>query len=373
MRIIFFVNHFLPSIGGVQWSVLRTAEALAARGHDLVLITETPAGDEWSDGGLPFRVVRFRVPLRRPLTRLWYWRWMWSQRTLLRSADVLHFHDYTPFLHWFLPLRPLIRGPRYAVTFHGFEHWPVRFRHRVFRSITAAGCDVRFAVGAYLRKLYRHPIDAVYLGAPVRRFERTTHGEEHVFAYAGRLSSDTGILPLLSSLAASAERTGTHVRIRIAGDGPLRGALAALRGPRCGVELLGVCEDPRSMLASAGCIIATGFLGILEACTSGAPVIVPAYTEVKKEYVASFPQAAVMLTVLADEEASGAFFDALLAGRNREELEAKARRASAFASQQTWDDIALLFEDWYVEHDRNVVRATSQEQIATMRQRDDAC
>ncbi len=367
MHIVFFVNHFLPSVGGVQWSVLRTAEALAVRGHDVTLITETPADNRSSDEDLPFRIIRFHVPLRRPITRLWYWRWMWSQRSLLRSADVLHFHDYTTFFHWFLPLRPLIRGPRYAVTFHGFEHWPVRLRHRVFRSITAAGCDVRFAVGEYIRSIYGHSIDAVYLGAPVRRHERLAPAEERVFAYAGRLSDDTGILPLLRCLASSAERNRVSVRVRIAGDGPLRDQVAGLADRHLAVELLGVSEHPERVIAAARWIIATGFLGIFDACASGAPVIVPAYTPVKKNYVASIPDAGQMLSILGDERESSSFFDSLLTDRNRTELEEKARRAFMFASQQTWDDIAVLFEDWYVEHDRNLVRATSQEQIATMR------
>ncbi|MFZ1731202.1 MAG: glycosyltransferase family 4 protein [Bacteroidota bacterium] len=367
MRIVFFANHFFPSIGGVQWSVLRSAEALASRGHDLTIITETPGDGSWDDEVLPFRVLRFQVPLRRPFTRIGYWMWMWRQREFLESSDVLHFHDYTTFFHWFLPLRLLIRSPRYAVTFHGFEHWPIRFRHRMFRAATAACCDVRFAVGEYVRQLYRHPVDAVYLGAPVRAFQQTPSASDAVFAYAGRLSEDTGILPLLTTLAIAARSADVSVRVRIAGDGPLRDAVAALGSKHLKVDILGESRNPQLALASARWVIATGFLGIFEAFTSGIPVISPAFNRIKQFYLASIPKSQELLSVLDGPESSQAFFASLLSGELEKELHEKSRKAALFVSEMTWDDIAILLESWY-EIKRPVAgRPSTQLEIADAR------
>ncbi len=359
MRIIFFVNHFFPSVGGVQWSVLRTAEALAARGHDLVLVTETAADESWDDTRLPFKVLRFQVPLRRPLTRLGYWHWMWKKRALLASADVLHFHDYTTFFHWFLPLRAVIRRPRYAVTFHGFEHWPVRLRHRFFRSVTAHACHVRFAVGEYLRAVYGHPIDAVFLGAPVRTIRVPTRTTEPVFAYAGRLAEDTGILPVLSALAEASGEAASRVHVRIAGDGPLRAVLERLRNSRFIVDMPGTLEDPTEILAGGRWIIATGFLGILEAFEAGIPVIAPAMTSLKQIYLRSIPEADSLLTVLESPEQSRRFFVDLLTGKVDALLEEKAARARAFVSHVAWADIAHLLESWYRSERRDAGQAHS--------------
>ncbi len=367
MRIVFFVNHFFPSVGGVQWSVLRTAEALAARGHELTLLTETPADESSDDTKLPFRVLRFRVPLRRPFTRIGYWRWMWSQRMLLSEADVLHFHDYTTFFHWFLPLRVLIRRPRYAVTFHGFEHWPIRLRHRFFRSVTAHACDVRFAVGDYLRDFYRHPIDAVFLGAPVRALSKSEGKEEAVFAYAGRLAADTGILPVLTALAGAAAESGIAVRIRIAGDGPLRAAVEQLQGSHVTMDLPGAVEDTSEILTSACWIIATGYLGILEAFTAGIPVIAPAWNSLKRRYLASIPEANSVITVLESEQQSRGFFLELLRGELDAVLAEKTVRAAGVVSQLTWADIAVLHESWYMPRVPAAGRAASQTQLAATR------
>lgn len=291
------------------------------------------------------------------------------QRKFLRSADVLHFHDYTTFFHWFLPLRMLIRSPRYAVTFHGFEHWPILFRHQVFRAVTAACCDIRFAVGDYLRQMYRHPVDAVYLGAPVRCFQQTPSSTDPVFAYAGRLSEDTGILPLLSWLALAANQSDGAVRVRIVGDGPNREAIAGLRSTNMHLDFLGVSPNPQLELSSARWVIATGFLGIFEAFTSGIPVIYPAFNLIKKQYIASIPASESLLSVLDDTEASRAYFAALLRGDLEKELEEKARRAALFVSELTWDDIAVMLECWYDINTPIADRPATQMKISDARRR----
>lgn len=351
MHIIFFVNHFLPDIGGVQWSTSRTAEALHRRGHRVTVITETAAG-EMNDAAVPFEIIRFHVPVRRPLTRIGYWRWMWGHRDLLASADVLHFHDYTPFFHWFLPLRLLIRGPRYAVTFHGFEGYPVRFRHRIFRAVTARCCHVRLAVGDYLRLLYRHPIDAVYLGAPVRVLHPVKSGEEQKnrdlsFFYAGRISRDTGILPFLECLRDSAGQTKRKAVVRIAGDGPLRETADALASEFLHIEFLGVREDLTGLLQDGDLVIATGFLGIFEAWAAGLPVIVPAFDEVKRMYVSSIPDAERFLKVFETTEQCRRWLSSLLVGEGSDAMRERSAHAEAFVSLLRWDDIALLYEAWY--------------------------
>ena len=351
MRILFFVNHFLPDIGGVQWSVRMTAEALGRRGHHVTVITET-AGGGMDDRAFPFDVIRFHVRRRRPFTRLGYWRWMWRQRALLAAADVLHFHDYTTFFHWFLPLRALIRGPRYAVTFHGFEGIPVRPRHRFFRAVTARCCHIRFGVGDYLRKLYRHPVDAVYLGAPVRSLtprptEPRSRLPEWTLVYAGRLAADTGIVPLLACLRDAARAAGVKVRVRVAGDGPLREEASALSAGPFSVEIHGSTEAIAEMLPGADAMVATGFLGILEAWTSGLPVLVPAFTPLKQMYVASIPEAGACLTVLASAAQCAEVLPGMVRGGMDETLAVRAGRAAAVVSQYRWDDIAVLYESWY--------------------------
>ena len=368
MRIIFFVNHFFPDAGGVQWSALRSAEALAARGHRLTLVTETPAGDDRQDNGLPFEVIRFRVPRRRPLTRLWYWKWMWRHRALFRQADVLHFHDYTPFFHWFLPLRPFVRSPRYAVTFHGFEGWPLRLRHRIFRDVTARCCHARFAVGDYVRRYYRHPVDAVFVGAPAHGLRSISRTEEPAaFAFVGRLAEDTAILPVLTALASVSAELEVRAHVRRAGDGPLRPAIENLRSDTLAITLLGNVTDIGEVYAGASAVIATGFLGMFDGWSAGLPLIVPAFDALKSAYVASLRGAEDCMLRIDSQEEARRLFAALLRGRLDDRLDGLAQRGRMFVSQLRWNDIAELYEQWYRPSDPVRRRPASQWDIIDRR------
>ena len=367
MRIIFFTNHFFPSVGGVQWSVLRTAEALVRRGHHVTVVTETPTAAAEDDRAYSFTVMRFRVPVRRPFTRFFYWRWMWTQRACFATADVLHFHDTIPFFAWFLPLRLLIRRPRYAVTFHGYEHWPIRLRHRVSRAITARCCQARFAVGDYVRAMYRHPVDAVYIGAPVRPVTVAGKGSDAVFAYAGRFAADTEILPLLRALSRAADRGTAPVIARLAGDGPLRGEIARLANDRLRIEFTGVRMDTTALYDGASHIIATGFLGIFEAFASGIPVIVPACNPLRRRYVESIPGAERMLTILRSAGESEDFFRDAIRDHGHALQDEQTQAAAAFVSHLSWDDIAELCEQWYTPAASGTPRATTQWQVTRQR------
>jgi glycosyltransferase involved in cell wall biosynthesis len=346
MHIVHFANHFLPSAGGVEWSVLRTAEAQAQQGAQVTVITETPRG-AFDDSALPFAVRRFRVPVRRPFTRIFYWRWMWRQRAVLRDADVLHFHDYTPLVHWFLPLRAFIRGPRYAITFHGFEHWPLRVRHRILRALAARLCHVRFAVGEYVREIYGHPVDAVYLGAPVHSYPAVTPSEAMCFVYVGRLEEDTGIAEFAETLAAAAAEFRTRVQLEIAGDGRLRTRLESLRGSWMDITLHGSVEDTYPVIERARFIVATGFLAIFEAFQTGIPVLFPALTGIKRRYIASIPEADTLLNAMRSREEMRQVLLGALTGDMHPQFVVRAENARRFVSEHTWTDIADLLASGY--------------------------
>jgi glycosyltransferase involved in cell wall biosynthesis len=325
----------------------------------VTIITETAGGD-WDDASVPVRIVRFRVPRVRPFTRLLYWWWMWRHREAYASADILHFHDYTPLIHWFLPLRMLIRRPCFVVTFHGYEHWPIRRRHRLLRALAASLCHHRFAVGEYVRHMYRHPVDDVYLGAPVHRLARQETGSQVSmrqsrergaaiprFAYAGRLEPDSEILPIVRAIAQASADCDSPVEIDLAGDGSLRASIEALAHPQCVIRFHGMLTDPLPVIRAGRYIIATGFLGIFEAFQTGCPVIVPAMNPLRERYVHSIPDAESMLTIVRSEEEANHLFRDLLTGSTPEAWGQRTARAEQFVSQLTWDDISTLMEARY--------------------------
>ena len=60
MRILIYSRAFLPKIGGLELNVAHLAEQLVQRGHEVVVITSTPAE---GNNGLPYRVLRNVGPL----------------------------------------------------------------------------------------------------------------------------------------------------------------------------------------------------------------------------------------------------------------------------------------------------------------------
>ena len=64
MKICLFSNVFFPSIGGIETCSLNLATAWTQMGHDVLLISYTPAESDY-DSRFPFRVVR------SPTDRLW--------------------------------------------------------------------------------------------------------------------------------------------------------------------------------------------------------------------------------------------------------------------------------------------------------------
>jgi glycosyltransferase involved in cell wall biosynthesis len=348
MRILHIANHFLPRKGGVELSVACTAEAQCARGHDVAVLTETPSGAH-DDTALPYSVWRFSVPIVRPFTRFLYWHWMFRHRKWLHSVDVLHFHDYSTFINWFLPVRFLLHSPLYAVTFHGFEQWPIRWKHRLLRHVTATLTDVRFAVGSYLGVYYGHAVDAVYYGAAVRQTAAVPRGNEAVFAWIGRLSEDTGIHKFARDLQAACAASGIRAILRVGGEGILRDAIEALADERLRIHCVGAVDNPASVYDGARYVVASGYLSIFEAFQSGIPVLVPCYTELKKKYVRCLEGIEDMAILLESSAQAAETLCMLLNGRQDEVEASMTSRAMHFAAERSWQDVAGILDVEYLQ------------------------
>lgn len=344
MHIVFFTHRFSPDIGGVELSVARLSEALGAIGHRVTVVTESDSEAERIPG---VTVLRLRVATRRPFTRLLYWRWMWGHRALLRDADVLHFHDYGTFVHWFFPLRLLVRTPVYAMTFHGFDSWPVRRKDDLLRAMAARCMDVTFGCGTFIASHYRQRIDHWHIGAPVRRPVAASTQLTSSFLYIGRLAEDTGILSFTRCLAKAATETSGRPLLTVVGDGPLRAEVAAAAGDRCDLVFHPATADVDGFLASAGVVVATGFLAVLDAFAFERPVIAPALTAIKRDYFSSIPDAGELLFLAADEEELQQILGTLLRSTDSDGVRTRIARAKAFVDALSWTGIANSHLDAY--------------------------
>ncbi|MAT39843.1 MAG: hypothetical protein CL946_09595 [Ectothiorhodospiraceae bacterium] len=350
MRIVFVCNHFLPSIGGVQLSVHCTAQALSELGHDVVILTETPA-DGWTKP-LPYDIVRFSVPIFRPFTRLLYWGNLWCRRSLFKNADVVHFHDYTPAIHWYLPLFLFVRSPLYAITFHGFEGYPIKKRHQVLRWLASKLCSVRFGVGEFIRRWYRHEVDEVFHGAPVHFSEVAQDAadiETVDFLYIGRLEPDTGILECLTAMDEHGDGEPARIKVRLIGNGTLRPNIASMQFTRLDVEFQDSTDDVAAYISSAKCIIATGYLAVFDALAFGKPVLIPALQQYKQEYFATPEGLGDHAYIAHTVSEMRAHIRTIIASEYSIE-QLKSERAQ-FLARHTWRRIAEMHIDAYQNHE----------------------
>lgn len=207
MRLLVTSFHFHPSLGGLETAGQALAGAFAARGHEVVLATETPA-----DPAQPTRVP-FEV-LRRPS--------IWELRRRLAACDLLWQNGLSLRQARALPLCPR----PWVVTHQGCVIEPATaptFRMR----LKAASLHFAHSVAISGEIAHGLPGPSDLIPNPYRDaiFRLTNTGARRwAVGFLGRLVSDKGADLLLRALA---ELPGEHAdrRCVVVGDGPERPAL----------------------------------------------------------------------------------------------------------------------------------------------------
>ncbi|MBE9565844.1 MAG: glycosyltransferase family 4 protein, partial [Proteobacteria bacterium] len=126
---------FHPAVGGVETHVLRVSQCLAARGHEVTVLTHA---DE------PSEEMLGRLHVHRLPRGGWFAAWR-AARPHIAAADVVHCHDAYSFLHFYAPSSYLSPRRPVFVTFHGYESYPIaaeaiRWRRFVRRRARNALC-----------------------------------------------------------------------------------------------------------------------------------------------------------------------------------------------------------------------------------------
>ena len=325
---------FWPRIGGVERHVARVSKELAARGHQVTVLTSTRRRD------LPARerlgavdVVRF-APLDLPLsTRI---RRAWVAWRCFRRADVVHFHDAETFeeFYWWkrfwLPRRPLF------CTFHGFGRFPVPPELAARKQRLSAHVRGSICIGAFISKWYGvEPAFVSYGGVDVP--DRVEPAGSSDLIFVGRLAPDTGIQVCLEALHLLRRDHGLSLSLRVLGDGPLRESLERYSAEHhLEVTFHGFVAEPMPWLAGAKASFATGYLTMLEAMAAGKPVFAVYTHDLKRDYLQMSPFAKYV-TIVGSAEALAAQLQAIWPPRPDQPPLTAARR---FALEHTWDRVA---------------------------------
>jgi glycosyltransferase involved in cell wall biosynthesis len=208
VRILIYSRAFLPQIGGLELNVAHIAEQFVARGHDVVVITTTPAG---APQELPYRVLRNPRPVE-------YLRWM-------RWCEV--FHQPNVSLRGFWPLL-FVRRP-WVVSHHS---WYRRVDGRIAWQDRVKRFVLRYATGSIaISRAVAADLDtpSVVIGNTYReKLFRLVPGVERTrdLIFVGRLVSDKGADLLLEALARP-EMAQLPAALTVVGEGPERARLEA--------------------------------------------------------------------------------------------------------------------------------------------------
>ncbi len=343
MHILFMTHTLHPRPGGVERSVHHTALALVRAGHDVTVLCRPEAERE----AVPYTILPLDVEPRPPWTRIRVWNWMWAHRSVIAAADVLHFHDWSTFIHWYLPLLPVVRSPIRAITFHGYDSWPPRKWHRVVRRWTASCMDLRFAVGSYLQNLYRESYTGIYLGGATVREDCRPRQPRVDLVYIGRWEEDTGLPEVLNALDRHAQRRDRRASVALAGQGSLGGRWTRERYPHLTFELHGPVADPSDLYRAARIVIPSGFLSLFDACALGCPRLLPLFSPLRQAYFRSVPGIEMAARIVDRAEALDQAFDDLLVDDEPAETQVMEERGRELVRIQTWDRVASLLLDQY--------------------------
>lgn len=293
MRVLFFTDAFWPRIGGIEVVTARLVPGLAARGHEMLVVTDRPdprLPEEDELEGVPIRRLPFtRAIARRDVDLVGDVRQQLSELARAFAPDVVHAVLSGPSL-WFLPRlasHPMI------VDCHG--SWPdippregglitrlVAGATRITACSRAAMDDVhRLAPGTVA------PVRIIPLGLDPR--DPGEPGDPApgppVLLCSGRAVPEKG---MDVAVAAMVDVLGAvpDARLIVAGDGPVRPALgrqAGALGIADRVELVGwVPPDRTHELAARASIVLVpsrieGFgIVALEAALMARPVVASA-------------------------------------------------------------------------------------------------
>ena len=197
IRLLISANSFYPTVGGYEGVAFTIAHQLAARGHQIKVITFTP-GEQ--DAGLPFQI--YRSPDVGTLLKLLRWSDIYMQNNV-------SFRLLWPILfHW----RPLV------IVHHGFygSSRDTLSRLKQLATLFSTNISVSKAVAESLpgkSHVALNPYrDDVFFRIPSIQKDRDLF-------FVGRIVSDKGIDILVEAMAKLRDR-GLRPSLTVAGSGP---------------------------------------------------------------------------------------------------------------------------------------------------------
>lgn len=336
MRIVFVSPRYHPSIGGVETHVQKVAEQLRNSGHQVTVLTTQCVSEELLVETINLVDV-LRLPRQFHKQKKLTWQWIWSNKSLFFSADVVHVHDV---VWWILPILPWICRKLF-ITFHGWEgRWPIRWQAKLHRWFFAKVSRKTIHIGAWIQEFYAdQPNLILYGGVDRRRLVKqknqikTKHKKILSIVFIGRLVRENDIASYCELLDLF-QLKNRPFRIIWLGDGAGRSQCE-----RYGI-VTGMVEKPELVLKKADVVFASSYLSILLARSLGKPVWSLYSHKLKQRYLETMPNTVSMTIAGSASDLYSLVYDDVN----------NCWKATAVTSNHdqnwppTWEEVALAYE-----------------------------
>ena len=333
MTILFFTRLFYPHIGGVEKHIYEVGKRLIVQGHKVIIVTEIFDTNEKKIANFNlkgFEIHRIHVRKDDSGKKFLIWKWLWQNRKIIRSADIIHTHDV---FFWYLPFRFIYPTKKVYITFHGYETvFPLQKKAIFIRKVSEILSTGNIIVGDYIKKWYGTKPDTVTYGGvdEVSTIKEKKLSKNNLnIVFIGRLEEDTGGL-IYSEVLNILENNKVSFTFTALGDGSLRKTFA-----RWG-EVKGFVKDTTTYVEKADIVFASSYLSILQALVLKKVIVATYDNQLKKDYLTLAPFKK-WITIEPDPvQLTHAIMRYL---ENPESFQSKISNGYEWAKKQTWEKV----------------------------------
>ena len=327
---------------------------LCKKGFDVDIITQQPdekvdSLSKFDEGFKVYRIPRSKIP---KTGLIWRWIWLLLHLKLVWKADIIHFYDFDVLIKWFLPFRFIFLRKKYFITFHGYEGFPLRYRHILYRKIAEKITHGNICVGEFIKRWYRTKPDIIYYAAVHQSLVEAPKQAGKDIVFIGRLEKDTDLMNYLEAVNLFYKKTGCDAPFKILGSGLLKNKMTEyLKTNNIPYEYLGSEPNPEKYLKNARVVLASSYLSILESLALGKIVIAFYSNNLKRDYLKSFPGSDKAFFVTESIKETASLLSSVYS--NPEKYNDMITSGLDLAKELTWDRVADKYISLYKKNGHN--------------------
>lgn len=342
MNIVFFTRHFYPHIGGVEKHLLQVASLLSKK-HKIIVISEQH-DPELPETEIYNGITIQRIPIKtnEKQKKFEIWKYLFSHKDILKSADIVHIHDV---FFWYLPFRLIFPSKKVYMTFHGYEGDSLPTRRAILsHKIAEVLSWGNICVGDYLQKWYGTKPTIVTYGAirPQKSAPVSFKSSKKIKAlYIGRLEKEAGIIEYLKLVKRLVE-TGHKISVTVLGNGSqYTQAYSYVKRYNLPVVFKGFVESVETYLPRFDMVFTSRYLGTLESMYYKKPVLCVYNNAIKRDCFVLSPFSDWIYLASNTKELYDQYREIMT---NQKERVGNCSKAHAWVRRETWQKMAKHYE-----------------------------